>query len=378
MAFVFHITNYGQTIAVPGIYTNGIETTSHIATKLLRLELVKIDKYTVLDEFDLKSEVVNDPQFENCYGKSCLIEFGKNLEVDFMLSGSIDGFGNKIIITLKLIDVNSEKLKSTVLLEFDNQEAELQRMLGIAVQEMHGITPDAETKKRLAYKDEMIISTNVGRINNNGPRIGVAYVAFGDIYDFYTVRTEEEGGLNILPFTTNMGYQFEAQYIGTENFSALIEFIPNVAGMDQGQFIPTLSIMNGFRFGKNGWEFAFGPTFGFRKTSLGFIEDGAYITKDEYVAADYAIWKEDPLNWDPVWNTALQPYVEPVREYKTHLDKRGDIEFNASWIMGVGRTFRAGALNIPFNIYYSSNKFGGLLGMSIGFNVTTRKASINQ
>ncbi|MBK6526803.1 MAG: hypothetical protein IPG07_15360 [Crocinitomicaceae bacterium] len=46
--------------------------------------------------------------------------------------------------------------------------------------------------------------------------------------------------------------------------------------------------------------------------------------------------------------------------------------------MAFGRTFRSGALNIPVNIYYSSNKFGGVIGASIGFNVNKRIKAINQ
>jgi len=45
--------------------------------------------------------------------------------------------------------------------------------------------------------------------------------------------------------------------------------------------------------------------------------------------------------------------------------------------MAVGRTFQSGALNIPVNIYYSSQKGGGMAGISLGFNVTRKKTNIN-
>ena len=46
--------------------------------------------------------------------------------------------------------------------------------------------------------------------------------------------------------------------------------------MEQGQFIPTLSLLNGFRFGQSGWEFAFGPSFGGRRmiNGLNDLETG--------------------------------------------------------------------------------------------------------
>ena len=63
------LPSFGQTIAVPGVHTAGLQTTQEVVNKLLILELVKIEKYQVYDEFDLKQSVINDPQFEDCYGR---------------------------------------------------------------------------------------------------------------------------------------------------------------------------------------------------------------------------------------------------------------------------------------------------------------------
>ena len=45
--------------------------------------------------------------------------------------------------------------------------------------------------------------------------------------------------------------------------------------------------------------------------------------------------------------------------------------------MAIGRTFRAGALNIPVNVFYSSSRGGGMVGASVGFNVEKKKKRIN-
>jgi hypothetical protein len=47
-----------------------------------------------------------------------------------------------------------------------------------------------------------------------------------------------------------IGYQIEGQYVGTDNFSALVEGIFNISGLEQSNFIPSISLLNGFRFGK--------------------------------------------------------------------------------------------------------------------------------
>ena len=367
---LFSSTGYSQTIAVSDFSTNGVHATPTIAAKLTRLELVKINKYVVMDQADM-FELIDEMEMYNCYGKNCLIELGEKLKVPLVMSGSIDGFGHKIVISIKLIDVENKTIKAAKTMEFDNQEAELQRMIGIVIQELHGITPNLETSKSLAFQNETIITDNVGHMNNSGPRVGFAYFHESELVDFMR-RPENQGGLHIQPFTTNLGYQFEKQYIGTESFSALAEIIINIAGMEQSQFLPTLSVLNGFRVGAQGWEFAFGPSFGFKRTSKGFFSEesknllgrevGRYWSENDFFNAGY--------NYD-ILSTSNYEFTE-------HLDKRGDLHINTNWLVAFGRTFKAGALNIPFNLYYSYNKYGGSIGTSIGFNVTTRKSSINK
>lgn len=369
---------FAETVAVTNLNTTGLHITPVLAAKMARLELVKLEKYTVLDEFDMAEVMEQNPEYKTCYGKTCLIELGEKLKVDYVLSGSVDGLGNKIVVTIKLIDVNNKVLKSTKSVEFDNQELELQRMLGIVIQEMLGVAPDPITKTQLEFKNEVITSNNVGRMNNSGPRMGISYVGYGDMNEFFT-RRESQGGLDIVPMMTNLGYQFEAQYIGTEHFSALGELIFNVGGMEQGQFFPSLTLLNGFRFGNGGWEFAFGPSIGLRKTTTGIIdEQGNYYRSSEWSSMHYNDWYTNPENVDQTTGDVLNPYIgvdESV--YSRTLDKRGNTEFNASWMMAFGRTFKSGALNIPLNIYYTSNSYGGVFGASVGFNVNKSKKTIN-
>jgi TolB-like protein len=377
MMLTLSIRLQAETIAVTNFSTNGLHATPEITAKLARLELVKLNKYTVIDEFDMAEVMESDASYATCYGRTCLVEIGKKLNVDYILSGNIDGLGTKIVVTVKLIDVKGNLIKMTRSMEFDNQEAELQRMIGIVLEEMHGVTPNAVTKSQLEFKNEVITSNNVGRANNNGPRVGISYVAVGELNEFF-MRNEGQGGLGIQPMMTNIGYQFEAQYIGTENFSALGELIFNIGGMEQGQFIPSLSLLNGFRFGSAGWEIAFGPSFGLRKTSSGlFDEGGNYHLEADYLIDHRNNWELDPLNYDQSTGEDLLVYTRPGG-FEKHLDARGNTELSANWIMAFGRTFRSGALNIPVNLYYSSNKFGGVIGASIGFNVNKRIKTINQ
>ncbi len=374
LAILFASIAIGQkpSIAVGPIKTYGIFLTPELTSKLARLELIKINKYSVLDEFDI-NELNDTTDYSKCFGRECLIEYGQKLKVDYMLSGSVEKLGPKIVINLKLIDVNSESVVKNKSIEFADMENEIQRMLGIVIQEMHDIEVDPEIKKRLIYNNELIISNNIGRVNNSGPRIGMA-VAGGTLHEFMT-RPEAQGGLDILPIVTNIGYQFEAQYVGTENFSALFEFIPMFIGLEQGQFIPTVLILNGFRFGKSGWEFAFGPSLGLNKTSYGFFDtEGIYGLEDRYWTQSEFLNTLSPTPGVFYSNDDLKSAQYSLQ---TVSDKRGDVEFTTRWIMAFGRSFKSGALNIPVNIFYSSQKNGGMIGFSVGFNITRSKSNIN-
>lgn len=377
-----------SSIAAGNPAVNGLHVTPKIASKLIRLELIKLDEYSVYDEYDMQDVYETDSSLEfDCLSKSCLVKLGTAVGVDYAISGSFDALGNKIVITLKIIDVANNTIFKSSVREFDNQEVELQRMTEIVLKEMHGIVVDKELVDRLQFNNEVITSNNVGKINNSGPRIGYAAMV-GDFYEFAN-RSETQGGLDIFPAVSMIGYQFEGQYVGTENFSALVEGIVNFSGLEQGQFLPTISIMNGFRFGKAGWEFAFGPGFGLTRTTNGFFDtEGIFGDKNAYMSSsDWYGFRDREFN-----NEAEYPeyftngyYEAPELDElnptynldQKHMDKRGATRVSTQFIFAVGRTFRAGALNIPVNVFYSSKKGGGMAGVSVGFNVMKTKKTIN-
>ncbi len=376
-----------SSIAVTNPSVNGLFATPTIASKLIRLELIKLNIYTVYDEFDMSDAYKKNPEFlNNCVSKSCLVELGKELNVDYTVSGSYDALGDKIVLTIKIIDVKNNLIFKTGTKEFDNQEPELQRMTEILLNEMHGIESQKELVDRLKFKNELITSNNVGKVNNSGPRVGYAYMV-GSLAEFAT-RSTDRGGLDIFPGISMIGYQVEGQYVGTENFSALIEGVFNVSGLEQGQFIPTATIMNGFRFGKAGWEFGFGPGFGLKKVTNGFFDsEGTFGDKDTYFNNEdwisYAVKESlDPTQHPSFFNTdgTMKSLTEINSKYNfssKHADTRGDLAISTMFVMAIGRTFRAGSLNIPVNVFYSSRKGGGMVGLSVGFNVLKSKKPIN-
>lgn len=375
-----------STVAVTNPNVEGLYVTPEIASKLIHLELVKIDQYSVYDEFDMAQVYKKDSTYEkDCMSKSCLTKIGQELGVDYVVSGSFYALGKKIIISLKFIDVKNQSIFKTGVKEFDDQEVELQRMTEVLIREMHGLEIDAELEDRLKFKNEVVTSNNVGKINNSGPRIGGALM-MGDFAEFAT-RSKDFHGLGMRsPVTTMIGYQFEKQYVGTEYFSALVEVLVNITGLEQGQFIPSITLMNGFRFGKSGWEIAFGPALGLKKIEQGFFdtegvlsgEIGQFYNKDDF---ENEMRNEElyPMYTDEYGNYigAVPGDVYSSYKYSEHASTNGDIELNPMFVIAAGRSFRAGSLNIPVNVFYTSRAGGGMVGVSVGFNIMKSKKPIN-
>lgn len=355
--------------------------------KLIQLELIKLDLYSVYDEFDMAEALhVDGKIITDCYGINCLTEMGRKLNADYIISGRFDGLNGKIAISLKVIDVKTAKLHRSIVREFDNQSAEVQRMIEILLKDLHEIPVDKVLADRLKFNNEMITSNNLGKINNSGPRVGYAYLT-GSMNEF-ALRPQSQGGLDIFPGVSMIGYQMEKQYVGTENFSALVEGIVNISGLEQGVFIPTFTLLNGFRFGKSGWEIAFGPGFGIRKTSNGFFDSKDYFGEGAntyFSESDWETYATNNFGGDSSYYnngafeapTAIEISGDRNYSNSTHFDARGKYQLTTSWVVGLGRTFRAGSLNIPVNLFYSSTRNGGLAGVSVGFNVQKQKENIH-
>ena len=383
LLIAFSMGSFAQgnsTIAVANPNVDGLYATPDMCAKMIRLELSKLNKYSVYDVFDMQEIYDQDESYKTCLSKTCLVDFGGKLGVDYMITGSYDLLGNKIAISLKMIDVKNNSVYKSGLKEFTNQEKELQRMTEVLIKEMLDIPAGKELVEQLRFDNDIITKSNVGKVSNSGPRVGVGILT-GSFYEFAN-RSANQGGLDIFPAVSMIGYQLEAQYVGTNNFSALAEFILNVSGLEQGQFLPTLSILNGFRFGDAGWEFAFGPGFTLSRTLRGsFDSNNNWESESEW--NNY--WSSE-FDYDETSSISYNQQViahgnDPINVAKLAgmedwMHNDGAVRVSTMFLMAFGRTFKAGALNIPVNIFYSSRKGGGIAGVNVGFNVTKSKTTI--
>ena len=335
--------------AVLGIDSKGVIQDSESVGYMVRLELEKANVYNVMDKYDVEEAVKkNNIDLKTCFGKSCVVAAGKVLSANKMITGSVERFGEKIVISLKVIDVKLEAVEKQETTEYLNIQPELQRMIAISVQKLMGIATDQNVMNLLINYDAPVESPKT-QIKLNGPRMGFS-MATGDAATVLTAP-ESEGGYNMYPATFQFGWQQEWQYLSSGDFQALVELFPMIGGLESGKFIPSLTFLNGFRMGKNGWEFAFGPSFRLVKKAEGFWGDGNNGTTD----GQWYLNQSNPL-----------PSSYPTIK---RLDSRGNIVLSTSLFFGVGRTFKSGYLNIPVNLYVLPKKEGTIIGASFGFNL---------
>jgi len=343
---VFSQTNTKQkSLTVLHLDSKGINLDPEQLGNLTRIEIGKLNLFEVMDKYDVQYAIdKNKLQVGSCYGKLCLVEIGNTLGIDYILSGSVELYGETIIVTLRLIDIKNNITEKTQIKEFLNLQNDIQSMISLALNEMFQLPQNTVLEQKLTNKfnyDNLINNPAETSLNLSGPRMGFTYYS-GTTAEILKA-SKSKGGFDVYPTMFQFGYQFETQYLNEGNFQALFEFIPMITGLDQGLFIPSLTVMNGFRNNVNGYEFAFGPTFFITPETKGFYYQNAWY----------------------------QEYELPTLENKeivTRLDSRGDRKLHSSFVIGVGKTFISGKLNIPVNAYVIPSKNGFRYGVSFGYN----------
>jgi hypothetical protein len=342
-----------QTVTVLNIDTKGLNIDPVQLGNMVRIELEKLDTFEVMDRYDVSYVVEkNKLNINNCYGKICLVEVGSLINSNKMFTGSVELLGETVVATFRQIDVKTSTIEKTQVDEYLNLPKELQSMIKISISKMYGKHVDEPLLTYLTKKntfENSVGNPNRSSVNLSGPRSGFAY--FTGATGERLQAPKSEGGFGSYPVMFQFGYQCEVQYLNEGNYQALFEFLPTITGFNQNVFIPSVTIMNGFRNNKHGWEIAFGPTFGLITKANGYFDSN----NSWHLESD---WK-DEVNANPY-------------QIESRIDSRGSYELQAGFIVAVGKTFKSGKLNIPVNIYVVPNKDGIRMGASFGFNAKRR------
>ena len=342
-------------VAVFHIDTKGLNYDPVQMGNLVRLELEKTAQYRLIDRYDLDYLIEkNDLKLAGCYGALCLSGIGKVLNLDLILSGSVELAGDMIITHFRLINVKTEQIERSIIRQYLNIPKEVPEMVSLTIKEFYELPINAEVKRKLTKQndfDNMVNNPTEYRLASDGPRMG--FTVFTGTSANRIRESKSKGGYDAFPMMFQFGYQFEKQYLNQGRYQALFEFIPMITGIDQQLFIPSLTIMNGFRDNFKGWEIAFGPTFSFvrsRKWAEG--SDGTL-----YDIGTFGVEAPDDAT------------------IYDRLDSRGLPALTSGFIIAFGRTFKSGHMNLPINGYVIPSNNGARLGISFGFNAKNKGQS---
>ncbi len=344
-------------LALVEIDTRGLNDDAHFnahdmpVTAITRLELEKIGIYSMIDNYDLEYLAKRDSiKLDKCFSTYCISEIANKLKCDKMFTGSISKVADRIVISFKIYDTQKQDFEKVLVKEFLDLPQSIPSMIRITLNEMFALPnnqDEVNTLTRNFIFDEARNNPFTNRLRADGPRMGLTYFT-GTAAELLS-KPRKDGGFNAQPLMFQFGYQFEKQYLNQGNFQALFEVVPMLTGLDQGLFIPSLTLMNGMRNNQNGWEFAFGPSISLTQKSKGFYDD-------------FNQWR---LASDTAGLTN-----KPFMEYR--IDSRGEWALHPSFIFVVGKTFKSGKLNIPVNAYFVPSSEGYRFGVSFGFNSRAR------
>lgn len=344
--FAFSQTKTRPVVGVLNIETKGLTLDPQQMGNLVRMELEKLDTFSVVDKYDVialaeKKQLV----IAGCYGKSCLVQVGSAIGAQYMLTGSVEQYTQTIVVTLRMIDVEKDMIVKSSVMEFLNLPIEIQQMVSVSVRKMFGYSNAEDLVTKLTKKFDYESSVNnpaINRLNLQGPRLGFT-LPFGETAEVIS-RSTGQGGYGKSIFMFQFGYQFEVQYLNEGKFQALFEFLPMITGLEQGSIIPSVTFMNGFRNNVNGLEIAFGPAIGFASYARVADVNGSILVEGK-------------------------DKIPPGTPTSRKLDSRGVSELTAALVFAFGRTIKSGKLNIPINAWFTfPTKEGFRVGISLGYN----------
>ena len=281
--------------------------------------------------------------FGTCDQK-CMLQVASDLNADELMEVEINQMAGSIYISAIIRMGSDGSIVNQARIEFLDKPDKAAFMLKLTLQKLIGIPTDKTLYQGLTNETMMANTQNPASsqtLNLSGPRLGYSF--FSPDLNAVMDRPTYEGGYDINTGIFNFGYQFEKQYLDGGAFQGLVEFIPQIGGLDQGLFIPSLSILNGIRDNRSGIEFGFGPTFVISRKSRMYQENGVW----------YRPTDRRNVNNLPTTNRP---------------DSRGSAFIDANLVFAAGKSFKVGTMNIPMNVFFVPNKNFYRYGFSLGYN----------
>ncbi|MCX6186048.1 MAG: hypothetical protein NTU43_03495, partial [Bacteroidetes bacterium] len=143
------------TLTVLNIDSKGLPMDPSQLGNLTRIEIDKLDTFDVTDRYDVMYLIdKNKLNITNCYGKMCLLEIGNTIKTNYMLSGSVELYGQTIIATFRLIDIANATVIKTSIEEYIDVPTELQQIIGCSIKKMFGKPVNEDLWSKLTKRND--------------------------------------------------------------------------------------------------------------------------------------------------------------------------------------------------------------------------------
>ena len=142
-----------STMAVLNFESVGLPNTSNQLGAMVRLEVMKLDKYVVIEKHDMLEALdKNSINIENCYSTSCMRKAGVEMSADFVLSGTFEVFGSKLVINYKWYDIAKIRLIKSVAYEYIYIADDLEKVAKVSVQKLLDLELDNQVENLYNYE----------------------------------------------------------------------------------------------------------------------------------------------------------------------------------------------------------------------------------
>jgi TolB-like protein len=154
------------TVAVLDFDGKGVaESEASILSDRFRSELVKTDAVKVVERGQMNT-ILEEIGFQQsgCTTSECLVEIGQVLNVQKMISATVGKFGNVYTIDLRMIDVGTAQIISTISEDHEGEMADLLKLMKNMAQRMASNLSGKEIKSADEDSGNFWLWTTVGTV----------------------------------------------------------------------------------------------------------------------------------------------------------------------------------------------------------------------
>ncbi len=186
-----------KVLAVPAIEAKGVsESIASTCRNILEAALIKTGAYSVMSYTDVE-EILEAQAFSlsGCTDDSCAIEIGELLSAEKIVVGSLDGIGEAMVLTIRLVDVEKGNIEKAEVIDIDKLE-NLQRQSFTAAYNLCGLKYIAGTDLSVKEKGSLYITAPEGMelyVYLDGNRIGQTPIVINDVdFGVHVIKAESD------------------------------------------------------------------------------------------------------------------------------------------------------------------------------------------